>query len=176
MNGTCSKFSPLLSGVPQGSVLGPVLFLIYINDLEKDIKSTVKFFADDTMLFSVVKNPNLSADDLNHDLGLITNWAYQWKMSFNPDSTKQAVEIVFSHKTKLVYHPPLYFNNILVSRVNDHKHIGMILEKKLNFSKHVNDKINKTKKSIGLLKYLSSYLPLDSLCQIYKLFIQPHLD
>ncbi len=79
INGSESEWAPLCSGVPQGSVLGPLLFLIYINDLEDGIKSNVKFFADDTSLFSIVKDPKVSADDLNHDLELISKWAYQWK-------------------------------------------------------------------------------------------------
>ena len=86
------------SGVPQGSVLGPLLFLIYINDLERNIKSNIKFFADDTMLFSVVKDPVISAEDLNHDLDIIYQWAHQWKMEFIPDPTKQATEVLFSCK------------------------------------------------------------------------------
>ena len=68
LNGSCSDYSEIESGVPQGSVLGPLLFLIFINDLERNIKPNIKFFADDTMLFSVVKDPVISADDLNHDL------------------------------------------------------------------------------------------------------------
>ena len=71
LNGTTSDWGPIKSGVPQGSVLGPLLFLVYINDLEYGIKSTVKFFADDTSLFSIVKDPKITADDLNHDLNLI---------------------------------------------------------------------------------------------------------
>ena len=63
-----TDFSPVDSGLPQGSVLGPLLFLIYINDLEKYIKSNVNCFADDTMLFSIVKDPIISANELNHDL------------------------------------------------------------------------------------------------------------
>ena len=73
LNGSFSDYSGIESGVPQGSVLGPLLFLIYINDLERNIKSNIKFFADDTMLFSVVKDPVLSADDLNHDLDIINH-------------------------------------------------------------------------------------------------------
>ena len=71
LNGYYSDYSDIESGVPQGSVLGPLLFLIYINDLERNIKSNIKFFAGDTMLFSLVNNPVISATDLNHDLDII---------------------------------------------------------------------------------------------------------
>ena len=89
LNGSHSDYSIIESGVPQGSVLGPLLFLIYINDLEKDIKSNIKFFADDTMLFSVVKDPTVSAANLNHDLNCISQWAQQWKMEFLTLPNKQ---------------------------------------------------------------------------------------
>ena len=72
LNSSFSNYSSIESGVPQDSVLGPLLFLVYINDLERNIKSNVKFFADDTMLFSIVKYPKISANDLNHDLDVIT--------------------------------------------------------------------------------------------------------
>ena len=84
LNGSCSSYSTVESGVPQGSVLGPLLFLIYINDLERNIKSNIKFFADDTMLFSIVEDPAISANNLNLDLDIIQQWAYQWKMEFKP--------------------------------------------------------------------------------------------
>ena len=140
LNGYSSNYTPLMSGVPQGSVLGPLLFLIYINDLETDIKSRIKLFSDDTMLFSVVYDPLVSAIELNHDLKLINRWAYLWKMAFNPEVNKQAVEIIFSQKRKLPYHPPLYFNGNEVLKVNEHKHLGLVLDSKLSFSKHINDK------------------------------------
>ena len=89
LNGSYSDYSSRESGVPQGSVLGPLLFLVYINDFERNIRSNIKFFADDTMLFSIVKNPVTSANDLNHDLDMIYQWAHQWKMEFNPDPIKQ---------------------------------------------------------------------------------------
>ena len=94
LNGFSSSKNNIESGVPQGSVLGPLL--IYINDLETNIKSKVKFFADDTMLCSLVHDPTLSTIELNHDLELIDKWAYQWKMAFNPEPSKQAIEELFS--------------------------------------------------------------------------------
>ena len=89
LNGQKSSWTNVHSGVPQGSIPGPPLFLIYINDLADDLSSNVKLFADDTSLFSVVHNVNASARELNDDLKKIDKWAFQWKMSFNPDPSNK---------------------------------------------------------------------------------------
>ena len=81
------------SGAPQGSVLDPLLFLIYINDLPDGIMSTCKIFGDDTSLFPIIIDTRNSKNTLNPDLGIIKNWAYQWKIQFNPDPKKQANEV-----------------------------------------------------------------------------------
>ena len=154
LNGSSGVFSTIESGVPQGSVLGPLLFLIYVNDLEKNIKSNIKFLADDIMLFSIVKHPVISANDLNHDLKVIHEWAYQWKLEYNPDHSKQATELLFSYIKSRPNHPPLFFNGIPVTNVDEHKHIGLILDSKLSFDKQVNEKIIKAKKGIEIIKQL----------------------
>ena len=176
LNGFNSEYSVIESGVPQGSVLGPLLFLVYINDLENNIKSNVKFFADDTMLYSIVVDPSASASDLNHDLDLISRWAFQWKMAFNPDPNKQATEVLFSCKKKPVQHPELFFNGAPVSRVSEHKHLGLIFKPTLSFAKHINEKINNAKKNIGIMKHLNSVLPFSSLKQMYNALVRSHLD
>ena len=176
LNGFYSDYSIVESGVPQGSVLGPLPFLIYINDLEKNIRSNVKFFADDTMLFSIVKDPVLSANTLNNDLDIIYQWAHQWKMEFNPDPTKQATEVLFSCKKVSSNHPQLIFNGTAVIKVNEQKHLGRILQPGFSFEKHLNEKIIKAKKNIGLLKHLSKFLPLKTLDQMYKTLVRSHID
>ena len=92
LNGSFSNYSLTKSGIPQGSVLGPLLLLVYINDLEKNIKSNVKFFADDTMLYSVDSDSLISAADHNHDLELISLWAFQWKWVLTLILTKKPLK------------------------------------------------------------------------------------
>ena len=110
LNGQFSSWTSVNAGVPQGSILGPLLFLIYINDLADGLSSNAKLFADDTSLFSVIHDVDASANELNNDLYQINKWAFQWKMSFNPDPSKQAQEIIFSRKTKKICHPSLSRN------------------------------------------------------------------
>ena len=98
LNGQTSLWLNVTAGVPQGSVLGPLLCLIYINDLPDEITSSCKIFADDTSLFSKIENKSYSNFQLNKGLEAISKWAFQWKMLFNPDPVKQAIEVCFSHK------------------------------------------------------------------------------
>ena len=98
LNGQTSSWEQVQSGVPQGSVLDPVLFLIYINDLPDNLKSNCKIFADDTSFFYKVFDKYVSRTTLNKDLELINNWAFQWKIQFNPNRNKQAQKLCFSKK------------------------------------------------------------------------------
>ena len=99
LNGQTSDWTKINSGISQGSVLGPILFLIYINELFDRITSKCNIFADDTSLFSKVVDTCNSHIDSNSDLGSINNWAYQWKLQFNPHPKKQANKVIFSHKS-----------------------------------------------------------------------------
>ena len=176
LNGKTSSWSSIEAGVPQGSVLGPLLFLIYINDITDGLKSEVRIFADDTSLFVVVDDPIASYEILNHDIKLIEKWANQWKMSFNPDVSKPPIEIVFSTKNIKPNHPPLFFNGIMVDSVDEHKHIGLTLDKKLTFHSHVKESIKKANKGIGIMRFMSKYVPRSTLETMYKSYVRSQLE
>ena len=161
-----------MPGVPQESVLGP-LFLIYINDLPSGINSLCKIFADDQCLFSEVYDIHKSASKLNDDLEKISYWAYQWKMKL-----KQANKVIFSRKTSSnnLSHPPIKFYKIDISECPHQKHLGIVLDSKLNFIAHVHQKIKKCNRIISLIRRLSVTLPRNALLTIYESFVRPHLD
>ena len=176
LNGVHSTWLPLNSGVPQGSVLGPLLFLIYINDLTNNISSSIKLFADDASLFLRVRDVAMCHQIIKKDLKTITAWAHQWRMKFNPDITKQAVEVIFSQKRNKPKHPPINFNGIPVKRECETQHLGVILDDKLNFRNHIANKIKVATKGLGLLKYLSKFMNREKLNLMYKIYVRPHLD
>ena len=98
LNVQTSFWNEVHAGVPQGSIiLDPLLLLIYINNLHDGLSLNVKLFADDTSLFSVVHHIHSSAIDLNKDLEIINEWAFQWKTSFNPYPNNQAQEFITTH-------------------------------------------------------------------------------
>ena len=176
LNGKYSSWTNVETGIPQGSILGPLFFLIYINDLSDNLITNPKLFADDTSLFSIVHDPNATANDLNNDLAKINDWAYQWKMNFNPDPFKQAQEVLSSRKIKSQNHPCFHFNNNPVNQtLGMQKHLGMYLDPKLDFLEHLKNIQVKVNKSNALLRKLQTILPRPILITICKAFIRPHL-
>ena len=100
--GTASNWTSLQAGVPQGSILGPLLFLVYINDIVENINSSIRLFADDTSLYIIVDDPINASNQLNNDLYKIHLWAKKWLVSFNPVKSES---MIFSRKRNKPYHP-----------------------------------------------------------------------
>ena len=128
-----------------------MFFLIYINDLSVvNLLSTVKLFVNDS---------SISANEINEDLQKIPEWAYKWKMSFNPDLYKQAQEVIFSRKLNKSSHPKIFFKNEPVVCANWPKHLGIFLDESVNFSYHIKEKMSKAMKEIGIIKKLVKRFP-----------------
>ena len=125
---------------------------MYINDLTENLRCNVKLFADDTSFFTVVHDPDAAALDMNHDLNLIKLWTHNWRMSFNPDPAKQAVEVTFSRKRINVDHPRIQLNDTPVLKVEEHKHLGIVLDSRLSFARHIQAIITKSRQGIGSIQ------------------------
>ena len=169
----------MLADVHQGSILRQFkaqLFFIFINNIPANLQCNVKIFAGDTSLSSLGHDSNESSAKLGRDLGRVALWVHQWKMSFNPDPSKQVVEVHFSCKINPVDTSPVYFNNLAAASCETHKHLGLLLDKRLAFDRHVEEMILRGNKGIGLITRLRRYLPRDSLLTINKAFIRPQLD
>ena len=109
---------------------------------------------------------------LNNDLGKISEWARQWKMSFNPDITKQAIEVTFSKKVLPSNLPQLPFNNFVVLNQDVHKHLGLLLDRELTFDHHLKEKISIANRGICLIRRLRMFHAI-----LYCAFVRrPHLD
>ena len=176
LNDQFSSWTKVNAGVPQGSILEPLLFLIYINDLANELQSHPKLFADDISLFSMVQDITTSTVSLNNDLTERSEWVVQWKMNFNPDPRKQAQELLFNQKTSSKPYPSLNFNGNPVHQVQLQKHLGLFLDLKLSFDEHIQCILIETRKIIGLIRKLQPIIPSAALLTISKSFLRPHLD
>ena len=136
----------------------------------------MRLFADYSSLFTRVEGIEQTQEKLVKDLKAVTAWAHQWKMVFNPDITKQAIEVIFSVKKKKPEHPELVLNGVPVARQEHTKHLGVYLDSGLNFFKHIREAVLKALKGVSLLKYLSKYVDRNVLDLSYKLYVRPQLD
>ena len=160
------------AGVPQGSVLGPLLFLIYVNDKSESLLSLTRLFADDSSLFYSATNIFDIEGIINSDLRVLTNWAKQWLVNFNPLKTEA---ILFTLK-QFGQFPNLIFNNTLIQFVYDHKHLGLTLSNTGNWHKHIENILASAAKVIGIMRKLKFRLSRVALNQIYFSFVLPILQ
>ena len=149
-----SSWTTTEAKVSQGSVLGQLFFLIYVNDLSDDLVSSSELFADDTPLFSEVLNMTISAKDLHNDLAKIITWTFQRKISFNLDCTKQTQKFIFSEKIQNTNDTCLIFNHKTAGLIESQKYLGIVFDFQLDFKEHLEIIFKKVSKTMGLLHKL----------------------
>ena len=167
-----SSLGFLSAGVPQGSILGPLLFLIYFNDIVQDLQSNVNLFADDTSLYLVIENPQIAAQQLQSDINTITTWANRWLVTFNPSKSES---MIISRKRN-TYHPSLQMLNKTIPEVNDHKHLGVFLSKNCQWHSHIEYITEKAWKRVNIMRKLKYTLDRKSLEIIFISFIRPIIE
>ena len=172
-NGKMSTKLAISTVVPQGSVLGPLLFLIYINDLPLVSNIfTMLMYADDTTLYCNV-NPNVSDDLLNCELSKICDWLGANKLALNVSKTKY---LVFHTANKHVAYPKLNINGNNIERVTNFNFLGLTLSSTLSWNQQINKISLKISKSIGILYRLRDIYPRAVLENLYNALITPHFN
>ena len=166
-----STAKPVMAGVPQGSRLGPLLWILYYNDILEGLECEVLIFADDICIFAQGKTPEETADILNNDLRKISVWATKWKVNFNPSKTKN---MLFSTK-QFSSNPNILFNNIVVEQVLEHKHLGIWLTPSLCWSKQIHEICMRANSKLAVLRSVY-YLSRSTLDLLYKLQIRSVID
>ena len=176
-DGMISKSRSTKHGVPQGTVLGPSLFVIYINDIvQHKHKCDIQLFADDTLLYCIGENVDKILLTLNEEINLLEEWLSENSLKINTSKTKY---MIIKNKYNVISTQSnidvcIYGNKIEL--VNEYKYLGVIIDDQLSFSKHAGYVTSKIAKKINLLGRISNVTTQWTRTVIYKSIISPHLN
>ena len=177
IRGSMSENLAVTSGVPQGSVLGPILFLIFINDLPLEVLSPLSLFADDSKVFSrIVSSKNIKSNSenghvkLQEDLDTITQWAKKWKMEFNVDKCK--IMHLGNQNPKHAY--TMDGTNLTITK--EERDLGVVIDDQLGFDKHIRGIVKKANRMLGLIKIGFSCLDKEIFMNLYPVLVRPLLE
>ena len=172
VNGELSTSKAVISGIPQGSVLGPLLFVIYINDLPEVVQSNILLFADDTKIFNKVT----SVDDstlLQKDIDALNVWSDKWLLKFNTDKC----HVLTMGKFENIMHTQRYtLYGDELDHVFEEKDLGVIIDMELTFEEHIATKVRKANGIMGLIRRSFSFLDGETFKNLYTSFVRPHLE
>ena len=171
VDGESSPTAPVTSGVPQGSVLGPILFLIFINDISRDTSSSIRLFADDTIIYRPLRHPS-DCRALQQDLQHLEKWSKEWQMEFHPQKC-QTIHITRSPKPKISAY---YIYGHQLESVTSCTYLGVELSADLKWNKHITRAKNK---AFGTLKFLQRNLRISSTrvkTTAYQSYVRPRLE
>jgi hypothetical protein len=169
IHGNSSQWAKVTSGVPQGSVLGPLLFVIFVNDLPNAVTSCIQLFADDAKLFRCIRTPEDQAH-LQEDLDRMEEWTKTWKMYFNPTKC-QVMQIgsrIPEHTYKLCQQD--------LETTDTIRDLGILVSRNLIFSEYINSQVIKANRILGMIRRTFLRLDYKTFTLLYKALVRPHLE
>ena len=172
VNGEKSSYGSVLSGIPRGSVLGPLLFVLYINDILDNIRSEGFLFADDTKIFKEIVE-RLDAEFLQDDIDALCNWSKRWDMHFNADKC-HVLTIGRFENIRHAHRYTLETNEL--EHVNEEKDLGVWVDSELDFSEHISKKVNIANSTVGLIRRSFAFLDSSSFRKLFCAFVRPHIE
>ena len=167
-----NNFHEIKAGIPQGLKLGPLLCLLYGNDIIDEIEQEILLFADDTCCFATGIDPAETAVILNRDLEKLNMWASKWKVTFNPGKSK---DIICSEKKVLFTSPPLILNGSFVERLHEHKHLGKYLSSTQCWTRKVHETCFRANTKLAVLRSIR-YLKRSTLDLLYKVCVRSTIE
>ena len=161
-----SKISPVISGIPQGSILGPILFTIFINDLPECVSGFCKIFADDTKVY----NKSTEFQQIQEDLNKVEEWSNKWQLHFNISKCKCLY--YGKNNPNNIY----YLNGQEINSCNQEKDLGIYFDPDLNFKSHIFNITKKANQVMGIIKRNFNYIDTNVFTKLYKALVRPHLE
>ena len=167
-----SKIDSVVSGIPQGSVLGPLLFVIYINDLPDNVLSSILLFADDTKIFKEVNSLNDSLV-IQRDIDELVRWSKDWLLKFHPDKCHV---LTLGKLTNIVHAHPYTLDGDQLEHVFIEKDLGVLIDSDLSFEEHISRQVKKANSILGVIRRGFEDLNPKIFCILYTTFVRPHLE
>ena len=172
VNGVTSDPASVISGIPQGSVLGPILFVIYINDLPQSVDSSSLLFADDTKIYKRVSSP-ADALIIQNDINNLEKWSKRWLLEFHPEKC----HVLTLGKHHNIIHAHRYtLNGKNLEHVFEEKDLGVVIDSSLSFDEHISTKVKKANSIVGLIRRSFTFLDENLFKVLYAAFVRPNLE
>ena len=165
-----SASSSVLSGIPQGSILSPILFTIFINDLPDTVSSTCKIFADDTKLY----NKSANSDNIQSDIKMLQEWSVKWNLYFNVEKCK--VLHLGNNNEECDYEMIMEGKSQKINVCNNEKDLGVFFDKQLSFDYHIQSVVSKANQMLGIIKRCFKYWDKEIFLNLFKTYVRPHLE
>ena len=171
INGEISFLTSVTSGVPQGTVLAPLLFLYYINDITKDVSSSIKLHADDVLIYNIIKTEE-DCEKLQNDLNILNEWAMTWKMFFNPTKC----EFLRVTNKKNIINFQYFIQSTSIREVQQAKYLGVTINNNLSWSDHITNISNKANSVVRFLRHNFNQCPTKTKSALYLSLVRPILE